>query len=49
MIATGQSGNVLSQYYRSFLTRWRDGDFVRIAGSRIRETRAPLLRLEPQR
>ncbi len=48
MIATGQSGNFLSRYYRSFLGRWREGDLVKIQGAEIRGTRAPHLRLIPK-
>ena len=48
MIATGQSGNFLSRYYRSFLGRWREGDLVKIQGAEIRGTRAPHLRLMPK-
>ena len=33
IIATGQSGNFLSKHYRTFLSRWRDGDYVRIGAS----------------
>ena len=34
MIATGQSGNVLSRHYGDLLRRWRNGEYVRIAGTR---------------
>ena len=34
MIATGQSGNVLSRHYGDLLRRWRDGEYVVIAGTR---------------
>jgi penicillin amidase len=30
MIATGQSGNVLSRHYDDLLRRWRDGQYIRI-------------------
>ena len=33
IIATGQSGNFLSKHYRTFLSRWRDGDYIRIGAS----------------
>ena len=33
MIATGQSGNVLSPHYGDLLRRWRDGQYIRIKGS----------------
>jgi len=33
-IATGQSGNPLSPHYSDMLRRWRDGRYIRIAGSR---------------
>jgi len=50
MIATGQSGNFLSPYYKSFLTRWRDGEYIKISGSRdaLRQSGAPHLRLTPK-
>ena len=32
MIATGQSGNLLSTHYRDLLRPWRDGRYLRIAG-----------------
>lgn len=34
VIATGQSGNPLSAHYDDFLEDWRNGAYVRIAGSR---------------
>jgi len=34
IIATGQSGNVLSPHYSDFLERWRDVRYIRIAGPR---------------
>ena len=34
MQATGQSGNVLSPHYRDLNERWRDFDYVRLAGTR---------------
>jgi len=33
VIATGQSGNVLSPHYGDFTERWRDGEHVTLAGS----------------
>lgn len=33
MIASGQSGNVLSPRYGDFLRRWRDGEYFRITSS----------------
>jgi len=30
MIATGQSGNVMSPHYDDLLRRWRDGQYIRI-------------------
>ena len=33
MIATGQSGNFLSPHYSDMLRRWRDGEYITIAGS----------------
>lgn len=34
MIATGQSGNFVSPHYRDLLRRWRDGEYIRVAGTR---------------
>ena len=34
MIATGQSGNFVSPHYRDLLRRWRDVQYIRIAGAR---------------
>ncbi len=50
MIATGQSGNILSSYYRSFLTRWRDGEYIKIPGNRgvLLKMDASHLRLTPK-
>lgn len=50
MIATGQSGNFLSPHYGSFLTRWRDGNYIKIRGSRdaLLKAGAPHLRLTPK-
>jgi penicillin amidase len=45
VIATGQSGNVLSRRYRDQLQAWRDGDTFRIGPT---ATPAGLLTLEPQ-
>jgi len=49
MIATGQSGNLLSPHYRDFLEPWRDGGFIRVAGQRgeIEETAIGVLSLRP--
>jgi penicillin amidase len=33
MIATGQSGNPLSQHYGSLVPRWRDGDYLKLDGA----------------
>lgn len=48
MIATGQSGNFLSPHYGDFLERWRNGDYIKIPGSKIRDSGAHHLRLVPQ-
>jgi penicillin amidase len=32
MIATGQSGNIFSQFYGNLLVSWRDGGYIPIAG-----------------
>lgn len=49
MIATGQSGNPLSPYYDSFVKRWRDVRYVRIAGTRdaLKRRAIGVLRLVP--
>ncbi|MFQ5973112.1 MAG: penicillin acylase family protein, partial [Alphaproteobacteria bacterium] len=49
MIATGQSGNLLSPHYRDFLEPWRDGGFIRIAGQRgeVEATGIGVLSLQP--
>ena len=50
VIATGQSGNVLSAHYRDFLERWRDGQSRPITGSpaQLAAAGAELLTLAPQ-
>lgn len=48
VIATGQSGNPLSEHYGDMMERWRDGDSVTISGSKIREQDVDILILEPQ-
>jgi len=50
MIATGQSGNPLSEHYSDLLTRWRDGKYVRLMDkARPPETRgAETLTLRPR-
>ena len=45
IIATGQSGNPLSPHYGDFLERWRDGQYIRIAGDRDSVVRTGLGRL----
>lgn len=49
MIAMGQSGNPLSPFYDNLMERWRDGVYIRIAGSReaLRKTAAGVLVLKP--
>jgi len=49
MIATGQSGNVLSRHYGDLLRRWRDGQYIHIIGSQdhLRKTAIGTLILEP--
>jgi penicillin amidase len=49
MIATGQSGNLLSPYYGSFVHRWRDVKYIHIAGSRdeVKRHAIGILRLVP--
>ncbi len=51
VIATGQSGNPLSPYYRDMLERWRAGGFITIAGDRdaLRRDAAGILTLAPRR
>lgn len=44
MIATGQSGNLLSPYYGDMLEDWRDGKYIKI----IRRGEGTRLRLEPK-
>ncbi len=34
LIATGQSGNPLSKFYGNFLLRWRDGNYVKLDGTK---------------
>jgi penicillin amidase len=46
VIATGQSGNLLSAHYRDFVGRWRDGEYVRIPAAP--EGAARRLVLEPR-
>jgi len=46
VIATGQSGNMLSPHYDDFITRWRAGSFVRMGAT---PANARLLRLRPAR
>jgi len=50
IIATGQSGNVLSRHYGDLLEDWRDGRTLTIAGSREELARrgAELLTLVPK-
>jgi penicillin amidase len=50
MIATGQSGNILSPHYGDFLERWRDGKYIKIAGGRdvLARPGRNILRLEPK-
>jgi len=40
MTAMGQSGNPLSPHYDDFLSRWRDGAYIRISGDRSALRRA---------
>ena len=44
MIATGQSGNLLSSHYGDMLERWRDGKYIKIT----RSGEGMRLRLEPK-
>jgi penicillin G amidase len=50
VIATGQSGNILSPHYRDFLTDWRDNRSVQFAADKmeLRRRSAKLLTLLPQ-
>ena len=50
MIATGQSGNFLSDHYDDLLRRWRDGEYITIAGSRedVARTADNILTLTPE-
>ncbi|MDP6352342.1 MAG: penicillin acylase family protein [Alphaproteobacteria bacterium] len=45
IIAPGQSGNFLSRHYEDLLRRWRDGEYIRIAGTRedLARTADPLV------
>ncbi|MGG5820866.1 penicillin acylase family protein [Falsiroseomonas sp. HW251] len=45
MIATGQSGNPLSDHWGDLLERWRDGDVLRLG--RVPDREAGLIRLSP--
>jgi penicillin amidase len=45
IVATGQSGNPLSKYYRNFLEKWRDGGLVNLGASRPSLQRNPVGRL----
>jgi len=51
IIATGQSGNPFSHHYRDLLDRWRNGDFITIAGDReaLRLSAAGALVLSPSK
>ncbi len=50
MVASGQSGNPLSAHYRDFIERWRDLEYVRLAGRRqdIRDGALGVLELVPR-
>ncbi|MBT4703425.1 MAG: penicillin acylase family protein, partial [Rhodospirillaceae bacterium] len=50
VIATGQSGNILSPHYRDFLNDWRDNRSIKFAADKIelRRRGAKLLTLLPQ-
>jgi len=50
MIATGQSGNLLSSRYRDLLPGWRDGRYLTIGGSReeVRRSTGNFLTLTPR-
>jgi acyl-homoserine lactone acylase PvdQ len=45
MIPAGQSGNPFSGHYADLLQPWRDGQYIRIAGSRESLAAAGLRRL----
>jgi len=47
--ATGQSGNILSKYYRNFIRKWRNGSYINISGTRdaLRKSAIGLLYLNP--
>ena len=49
IIATGQSGNIFSKYYRNFLKPWRDGAYIQIYGkpNKIRKRALGTLLLIP--
>jgi penicillin amidase len=49
MIATGQSGNILSRHYSDLLEPWRDGRYIQISGHRneIAGTAIGTLSLQP--
>jgi penicillin amidase len=49
IIPTGQSGNPLSPHYADLLERWRDGQYVRIAGDRaaLKKFAIGILLLQP--
>ena len=51
MIATGQSGNPLSDHYGNFVIRWRDGDSFEISGdpAELADTGLGALTLRPKR
>jgi penicillin amidase len=50
VIATGQSGNILSPHYRDFLNDWRNNRSIKFAADKmeLRRTGAKLLTLLPQ-
>jgi penicillin amidase len=50
IIATGQSGNLLSRHWRDMLQRWRNGGYRTLSGSpaELRQAGAALLELVPQ-
>jgi penicillin amidase len=45
IIATGQSGNILSPHYRNLMWLWRDGGFVVLSKSRETLSREARLRI----
>ena len=49
MIATGQSGHPLSRHYDDLVERWRDGAYIRLAGTaeELAANAAGTLILEP--